>query len=115
MSLIKFSENIDIKNNNDILSSPIWYNPLVPRNILYITKWFNRGILKVGDIVNKQGHVLDQKEIEIDFLDYHRVKFFVNIFLGKYRIGDSFNFSQPYITHHISFLLCNTKVTKGFL
>ena len=77
ISWIKFSENIDIKNNNDILSSPIWFYPLVSKNILYIPKWFQRGILTIGDIVNEQGHVLDQKEIEkkfnlsqINFLDY---------------------------------------------
>ena len=64
MSWIKFSENTDIKNNNDILSSPIWYNLLVSKNILYIPKWFQSGILTIGDIVNEQGHVLDQKEIE---------------------------------------------------
>ena len=104
MSWIKFSENIDIRNNNDILSSPIWYNPLVSKNILYIPKWFQRGILTIGDIVNEQGHVLDQKEIEkkfnlsqINFL-LHRVKICVNIFLGKYRRGDSFNFIPYFLT-----------------
>ena len=36
------------------------------------------------------------------------------MFSGKYRKGDSFNFIQPYIRHHISFLLSNIKGAKGF-
>ena len=94
---------------------------MVSKNILYIPKWFQRGILTIGDIVNEQGHVSDQKEIEkkfnlsqINFLGYHRVKICINIFLGRYRKGDSFNFIQPYIPHHISFLLSNIKGAKGF-
>ena len=94
---------------------------MVSKIILYIPKWFHRGILTVGDIVNEQGHALDQKKIEkkfnlsqINFLDYHYVKISVIIFLWKYRKEDSFNFSQPYILHHISFLPSNTKGTKGF-
>ena len=77
--------------------------------------------MTIGDIVNVQEHVSDQKEIErkfnlsqINFLDYQRVKICINIFLGKYRKGDSFNFIQPYNPHHMTFLLSNIKGTKGF-
>ena len=75
-------------------------------------------MLTVGDIVNEQGHILDKKEIEKKFklsqINFIDVNISVNIFLGKYRKGDSFKFSQPYISHHIFFLLSNTKGTKGF-
>ena len=97
---VKFSENAVISDNNDILTCPIWYNPLISKNSFYFPKWYKNGISMVGDILNNQGQILEQREIErkynlsqVNFLDYHSVKVSVSNFLAKNKIGNTFALS----------------------
>ena len=108
-----------INENGDILSSPLWYNPLISEHEVYFPSW-NKGIVTVGDIVDNRGAVLEQKDIQkkfnflnVNFLEYHRIKTLVNNFVKKYKNEDMFTHPQPCILKTLPDLHFNTTGTKG--
>ena len=56
-----------INEYGDILSSPLWYNPLKSEHEVYFPSWFNKGIVTVGDIVDNRGTILEQKDTQKKF------------------------------------------------
>ena len=102
------------------MSSPVWYNPLISKSTIFLPMWYHNGIITVGDLLNEEGYVLEQNEIEkrynlpkINFLDYYRVKLLINKFNKMYKKGDNFCFLQPCIPMYLRFLLLNKSGTKG--
>ena len=121
LSWAKLSETNKISNNNDILTTPLWHNPMISQNILYYPRWYEKGIRTVGDIVNNHGSVMSQPEIQgmfniqrINFLEYYRIKIVVDNFIKKHRNSASFNFVQPCILNTLSFVLSGAKPSKYF-
>ena len=119
LSWVKFVEIQTINENGDILSSPLWYNPLISEHEVYFSSWFNKGVVTVRDIVDNRGVVLEQKDIQkkfnflnVNFLEYHRIKTLVNNFVKKYKNEDMFTYPQPYILKTLSDLQFNTTGTK---
>ena len=95
LSYIKLCEKIKIKSNDNILASPFWYNPMITSTTLF----FQIGLKTVGDIVDNNGCVLAQQEIQrafniqrINCLDYYCLKIVIDKFIKEHKIGDSFNF-----------------------
>ena len=39
------------ESDQDFLTSPIWYNPLISKERLYILQWYDNGIQTVGDFI----------------------------------------------------------------
>ena len=39
------------ESDQDFLTSPIWYNPLISKERLYIPQWYDNGIQTVGDFI----------------------------------------------------------------
>ena len=106
--------------NEDVLSSPIWYNPRISKSVLFFPLWYKNGIVTVSDIVNKNGYILEPEEIKkkyhlskINFLDFFRIKILITKFLKKFKTGDDFDFLQPCIMKNVRFLLLNKTGTKG--
>ena len=50
--------------NTDIMSSPIWYNPMISKIPMFIPAWYNKGVVSVGDILNTTGSVLEIIDIK---------------------------------------------------
>ena len=119
-SWIEFIKIEEPEGNTDIMSSPVWYNPLISKNTIFLPMWYKNGITTVGDLVNEDGYILEQNEIEerynlpkTNFLDYYRVKLLINKFNKTYKKGNNFCFLQPYIPMNLRFLLLNKSGTKG--
>ena len=120
MSWIEFIKGEEPKGNTDILSSPVWYNPLISNKEMFFPLWYNNGIVTVSDLVNEEGYVLEQNEIErrynltkINFLEYYRIKLLINNFNKTYKKENNFTFHQPFIPINLRFLLLNKSGTKG--
>ena len=120
LSWKKFCENERLDGNEDILSTSLWYNPLLSKTELFFPKWYNRGIVTVGDIVDVNGNVLEQKDLEkkfdlpsINILDYYRVKILTNVFVKKHRKEDLFTVALPTIPKSLTVLILNKKGNRG--
>ena len=104
-----------LHHKNELLTSPLWFNPQISKNVLFISKWFNNGIKFVCDIVDDHGTVISQQQLEqkfsvnVNFLDYYRVKLSVGDFLRhNSNLKGSFKLpAQPFIPNHIAFFFNN--------
>ena len=115
---------IDISNAykpvyfDDILSSPLWYNHLISPYTMYLSKWFQKGIYIIGDILtttNNEMAVLSFEDLKkqynfpnMNILDYYRIRGLVNNFVKLYDVEHKY-YARPHIPHHIKILLKNTK------
>ena len=45
------------------LTMPIWYNHLLLKDNIFIKNWYQDGIIKIGDILNKPNKVFSVQEI----------------------------------------------------
>ena len=52
---IELNNYCTIKTNEQLLTTPIWYNQIVSVTNLFFPKWINKGIKTVGDIVGVNG------------------------------------------------------------
>ena len=75
----------------------------------------------MGDIVDNNGCVLSQQEIQtafniqrVNFFDYYRLKIVINKFIKEHKTGASFNFLQPCILNSIRIILSGGIGTKYF-
>ena len=118
--LINVLDKDQLCHKNELLISPLWYNPKIFKNAFFIPKWFSSGIGFVSDVLDDQGVLLTQQQLEqkfsvnINFLDYYRVKFSVGLFLrnNSNLDGSLEQPTQPFIPNHIAFLSKN-KTAKG--
>ena len=46
------SANLRIDNNIDLLTVPLWYNPLISAQPLYLPDWYQKGVITVADVVS---------------------------------------------------------------
>ena len=119
--MIIYLENQAITNTKELLLSPLWFNPKISKNKLFLPKWFSNGITLVGDILNNQGEILSQVQLkqkfkfQINFLEYHHVKLNIKDFLKCYEtVTGSFDQPpQPSVPMHIAFFINNKNGTKG--
>ena len=49
---------LSINTNADLLKSPIWYNPVISKESLFVRKWYILGIKYVTDVVDENGNFL---------------------------------------------------------
>ena len=82
----KLSDNTPMNNSNDILASPLWYNPKISKMELSLPNWSKHGITYVGDLLDSNG--ISQKDLEqkytllkTNFVEYLRVKMCVELYL----------------------------------
>ena len=107
-------------SNSDLMNTSIWYNPKISREPLYFSKWFNTGVLQLGDILNDKGKIesfetLQKKySINCNILDYYRIKLSVQNFVKKFSFGESFNYSRPSCLSIYRFSLNRVKESKIF-
>ena len=82
-----------IKSNIELTSSVLWYNPDISDTPLFYPSWFRNGITFVRDVLNNEGQIMSEAEIEnlygfkfTNFLEYHRLKILLTRFLKKLKI-----------------------------
>ena len=70
--------------------SPLWYNPLISNELLYFKHWYNNGIIFVGDLLDNNGNIKSMENLSqsyhlanLNFLEYLRIRYHVNMFLSK--------------------------------
>ena len=53
-----------IQNDDQLISTPLWYNAKLSTEILYFPKWFKRGIITISDILDTRGTVLTVEKLK---------------------------------------------------
>ena len=116
-----FCDKIDCKSEDDILASPIWYNPLISNQNLFFPKWFQSGIEYVGDLVDKNWHFIDNNCLKQkynltlnNFLEVYRLRHLVIKYISTCKVKHKANFQRPSIPRHILFVLANKEKARGF-
>ena len=63
-------------NMNELLHSPLWYNPPVIPHPLFIPKWFEKGIHTNGDMLDLNYQVLNMNQIvnKFNLITFNRIK-----------------------------------------
>ena len=108
------------KSNIEINSSCLWYNYQFSDNPLYFDKWSRQGIRQVGDILDASGAVMTLEmlglkyNLNINFLEYHRIKILAKKFVSKYKKNYSSLFPQPRLPLHLNILKRSEKGCKDF-
>ena len=117
----KLSDNTTISNSNDILASPLWYNPKISKIELNLPNWSKHGITYVGDLLDSNGFFISQKDLEqkytllkTNFLEYLRVKMCVEPYLKKYSDNTRLFFYQPCLPIQIASLFGHNQGSKHF-
>ena len=75
----------------DVLYTPLWFNKKISQLPLYYPKWYKRGIIFVGDVLDQQGNFCTVHELRksfklnpINILEYYRIKKLVQTYIGKF-------------------------------
>ena len=116
----EFSKKCKFKSNSDILNSCIWYNQKLTREPLYLPSWYKHGIYCVGDIVDSGGKIqsIDQLKniygLNVNVLDYYRVKLSVQGLIKKNKFDDNFNYKRPVHPFHLKVLMKSKKGCRDF-
>ena len=106
------SKNIQIKNSMDGMSKPIWQNTKISIAALYFPTWFRSGIILVADMFTANRELLSQKDLEqsysikTNYLEYHRVKSCMKVYLSKLKL-DLTDQQKPVYPYQIK-VLCNS-------
>ena len=108
------------QTNIEINSSCLWYNYHLSNIPLYFEKWSKQGIRQVGDILDDEGTVMTSEmlgskyNLNINFLEQHRIKLLVKKFVLKYKKKDPFLFPQPSLPLHLNIVKRSSKGCKDF-
>ena len=120
-SYIKVTSLIRINSNQNILDSPLWYNPHLFPVKLHLTNWSKAGIIYIKDIVNDEGTVLSFDQLKTKFkttkiviLEYYRVQKAVRQFIEQNKRDDNFIQVNPSIPFQINIIYKSKKGTKDF-
>ena len=95
-------------------------NPDISDTRLSYPSSFRNGVTFVGDVLNNEGQIMSEAEIEnlygfkfTNFLERHRLKILLTRFLNKLKITAG-KFEWPCIPYHISIIIYSKNVTKTF-
>ena len=101
--------------------SPIWYNPCISRDKIFLKQWFDKGIVFVADLLDENGNFQSVENLQntynltINFLDYLSLKFTINKLLSKESPSEvTKTTTRPYIPDVTRLLLKNKKGSKMF-
>ena len=101
------------------MSEPIWHNPKISKAALYFPRWFRSGIISVADMFTANRELLSQKDLEqsysikTNYLEYHRVKSCVKVYLFKLKL-DLTDQQKPVYPNQIKILCNSNKGSQDF-
>ena len=117
---VNLCEKIKTLNNNQLMSSPIWFNPRITGENLYFANWFKQGVDCIGDLINVTDMSLDTKETqnkfnitEVNFLNAVRIQTTVKKYIKSQNI-EIRELTRPHVPCEVAVILYNNKKTKGF-
>ena len=96
----------------DTMSEPIWHNPQISKAALYFPTWFRSGKISIVDMFTANRELLSQKQLEqsysikTNYLEYHRVKSCMKVYLSKLKLDLTAQQKQVY-PNQIK-VLCNS-------
>ena len=109
-----------ISNSNQLMSSPIWYNPKITSENLYFPNWFKQGVECIGDLVSPTGMFINPKELENkfnineqNFINIIRLEKIITKYV-KSQHTEIKELIRPHVPCDVAIVLCNNKKTKGF-
>ena len=112
-------ENLSIETSEQLLSSPIWYNPRISSTTLYYPKWFRHGIEAIGDVIDTNGILITEHKLKnkfnlpcINFLEMTRLKLLIKKYIQKCNIILQ-DFRRPNIPREVEIVNSHTK-SKDF-
>jgi len=117
----QLSKALELKCKTDLLSQTLWHNPIISDYTIYFPTWYKAGIIFIRDIINATtGDFLTANElslsfnININFLDYHRIIANIKRFLAKHKdIYCDLKFEcSPIIPSHLSVFIRHHKGAK---
>ena len=103
----EFCASQQIKSNEDISNSALWFNKDLATNDIHLPNWSKKGINFVHDIIDTNGNVLpletlsEKFSLKINFLHYFTVQGLVKKFIAKYKKGDQFDSIKPFVPFHL--------------
>ena len=105
----------------DTLLAPLWWNPNILPNSMYIKSWYKKGIKIVGDICNTDNamkshqHICEQFHVKpVDFISFHALNVSLKIFLrDQLDIIDHEPNTRPYYPKSLRLLLKKSKGTSN--
>ena len=112
---IAMSANLRIDNNIDLLTVPLWYNPLISAQPLYLPDWYQKGVIMVADVVSYK-KVISYEELcqkfstQFSYRNYLAVKCKINILLTKF--GHAFEniiLERPFVAFNLKYILKRKK------
>ena len=75
------------------LTCPLWYNPNISKETLFLPQWYRVGIIYPADLYNSEGNLLTLEEVRnsfgtnLNFLDYNRMRLGIEKFRNKNGAG----------------------------
>ena len=112
-------ENLSIETSEQLLSSPIWYNPRISSTTLYYPKWFRHGIESIGDVIDTNAILITEHKLKnksnlpcINFLEMTRLKLLIKKYIQKCNIILQ-DFRRPNIPREMEIVNSHTK-SKDF-
>ena len=81
-------------SQNNAISMPLWYNPLIIKSVLYDKSMYSNGCTYIADVCKSTGELLSFNELSeiyhgcFNFLDYHRLKLGFKNYCKKFRVTD---------------------------
>ena len=115
---IHFSNKITINSWSDFLSQPIWWNNSVKvgGRSIYYKHFFDKGIIHICDIMDKNGQFHDFNYIQntlgirTTFIEYHGLIRAIGVAKNKHNIIQKpYNLSQPFMPIALKILLYDKK------
>ena len=98
---------------------PLWKNPLIATDSLFMNDWYCKVIRTVGDITDDEFNILNLDSLVqklkgkcIDFLTFHRIKSGAAAILAPFQNLDSISYNQPYLPLNLGCILKDEKGVK---
>ena len=120
-SWIAFTKIQEVKNNEEILNSPLWYNHEISEYPFFLARWHNAGISLVGQLINSNREILSLNQIKEKFhtptlqlFEYYRIRGLIKQFIKKHVLHANLIFLTPSIPSHIKILFKSPKGSQDF-
>ena len=115
-----FCKNLKVKSNQDILHSSLWFNSQISKKEMFFPDWSLKGIKTVADLLDPDGNVITIESLRKTYkftpniLNYYTMKSLTSNFVKRYRNGNNFTISRPFVPFHSAILLSPNCRSKSF-
>ena len=119
-SWVKLCSQLKPRNYQELCSNPIWYNPLVSDDPLFLPYLYKKGINIIGDMLNNEGGIISKHDLSnktgipsINDLHYLRLKMSIKQLLQLYNYEPT-HLQRPVAPLYYTLTKRNPKGSKDF-